>query len=77
MIEYYGYSYCRLYGKEVGFKEFHLTKFKGFEHICWPAGYPQHYLDFHNVYPSKYFFNFVMNFSIPNEISPDKLLIES
>ncbi len=73
VISYRGYSHCRLVGKngcapEPGYNfvvknngasEYKMVTANG-DVIHWPEGY-EHYIEVHNVKPSREFYNFIMN----------------
>ena len=53
---YRGYASSRLIpGKLVGAKEYHDKKYN----MSWPEGYVNHYIDQHNMMPTKEFYEYV------------------
>ncbi len=57
-----GTSISRLDGSAVGSSQFYDTKSK----ITWPAGYGSHYVEEHNVIPSREFYRYVINYHQEN-----------
>jgi len=53
---YRGMSRCRLCDQFVGNCEY---QHKG---MCWPSNYIEHYIGYHNVMPTKRFYEFIENF---------------
>ena len=47
----------------VGSDEYHDHNAK----MCWPQNYINHYIEKHNVLPSKKFYEYIMNLKLPDE----------
>jgi hypothetical protein len=57
---YKGYSSSRITGASAGSSEYVDRE----KNICWPEAFLYHYVEQHNVVPTKEFYDYVMNFAV-------------